>query len=74
MKGDIVYKNEDGNNLLVVRKSMEREIINEAHYNGHFAVQITMHSIKQKCFIPHLELKVTEVVNTFIKAELIIKN
>lgn len=67
LKGEILYKHVDGNDLFVVPKSMEYEIINNAHVNGHFAVRKTMHSIQQQFWIPHLEHKVSNVVNTCVK-------
>lgn len=67
LKSGVLYKNVNGNNLLVVPKAMEREIINEAHNVGHFAVQKTVHSIQQQFWIPHVERKVEQVVNACIK-------
>lgn len=56
VKGGLIYRVVDGNDLLVVPKLMEWDIIRNAHDAGHFATLIkTMHSIKQNYFIPHLE-------------------
>lgn len=66
LKGGILFKLIKGNDLLVVPKLMEREIISEAHGVGHFASQKTIHSIEQQFWIPHLESKVTKFIRTCI--------
>lgn len=66
-KGELLYKTVDGNDLLVVPKSMEAEIIRDAHEVGHFAVQKTLHSIQQKYFIPHAENKVQRHIKNCIR-------
>ncbi|KAH8303935.1 hypothetical protein KR044_000182, partial [Drosophila immigrans] len=63
MKGGLLFKQVSGNELLVVPKMMEREVIANAHEDGHFAVQKTMHSIKQQYFIPRLEGKVSKFIS-----------
>lgn len=67
MKGGLVYKNINGNDLLIVPKLMEVEIIKNAHENGHYATQKTMHAIQQQYYIPHLEKKVQLVINNCVK-------
>ncbi|XP_037931269.1 uncharacterized protein K02A2.6-like [Teleopsis dalmanni] len=44
-------------------RSLELEVIRNAHEVGHFATQKTMHTIQQYYWIPHIEAK----VNQFIK-------
>jgi len=39
LKAGLVYKVVQGTDLLAIPKSLEREIITEAHNAGHFAVQ-----------------------------------
>ncbi|XP_068140359.1 uncharacterized protein [Drosophila tropicalis] len=60
IKGGVLYKAIDGNDLIVVPKQMENEIIREAHEIGHFATRKTMHAICQQYWIPHLEQFVAE--------------
>lgn len=59
IKDEIIFKTIGGSDLLAVPKSMEQEIILDAHNNGHFALQKTMHAIQKSCWIPHLESKVS---------------
>lgn len=66
LKGGLLYKEVVGNELLVVPKQMEREVIQRAHESGHFATRKTMHSIQQQYYIPHLEVKVTKFINNCI--------
>lgn len=67
MKAGIMYKTINGNDLLVVPKVMEKEIITNAHNFGHFAVQKTLHSVQQNFWIPHLERKVTQIIGNCVK-------
>lgn len=67
MKSGVLYKVCYGNELLVVPRSMEKEIIHDAHNDGHFSVKGTTHAIKQKYWILHLERKVAQVVNSCVK-------
>lgn len=67
LKGGLVFKTVNGNDLLVVPKVMESEIIRNAHDVGHFANQKTLHAIQQHYFIPHLEHKVGQFISNCIK-------
>lgn len=73
LKGGILYEHVGGNELLVVPKNMEHEIIVDAHKNGHFALQKTMHALQQQFWIPHLERKVAQIINTCIKCIIVNK-
>ncbi|XP_046869035.1 uncharacterized protein LOC124461562 [Drosophila willistoni] len=55
VKGGLLFKEVEGNELLVVPKLMEREIIQRSHEIGHFSTRKTMHAIHQQYWIPHLE-------------------
>ncbi len=66
VKGRILFKFVQGNDLIVVPKIMEREIISEAHGVGHYVSQKTIHSIQQQFWIPHLESKVTRLISAGI--------
>lgn len=57
----------DGNDLLVVPKQMEKEVIAEAHSAGHFAIQKTAHGVQQFYWIPHLQQKVQQLVRNCVK-------
>ncbi|XP_049291122.1 uncharacterized protein K02A2.6-like [Anopheles funestus] len=67
MKGDILYNTVDGNDLLVIPKNMEKKIILDAHNMGHFACAKTVHSINQQYFIPHVDQKVKQVIDSFVR-------
>jgi len=67
LKAGLVYKVVQGTDLLAIPKSLEREIITEAHNAGHFAVQKTMHAIQQSYWIPHLEGKVLKILGNCMK-------
>lgn len=73
IKGGALYKVGQGNELLVIPKSGEKEIIKEAHNNGHFSVKKTLHDIQQRYWIPHLEDKVRQVVENCIPCILVNK-
>ncbi|XP_041565903.1 LOW QUALITY PROTEIN: uncharacterized protein LOC121467710, partial [Drosophila elegans] len=72
MKGGLVYKEINGNDLLVVPKVMEKYVIVDAHNSGHFALQKTVHAVQQSYWIPHLEQKTVDTGATasFISKEL----
>lgn len=67
LKGELVYKTVDGNDLLMVPRLMEVEVIKNAHEVGHFATQKTIHAVQQQYYIPHLTKKVNQVVNNCVK-------
>ncbi|XP_041787284.1 uncharacterized protein K02A2.6-like [Anopheles merus] len=46
---------------------MEKQIISDIHSEGHFGLCKTMHAIKQRYFIPHLERKVKLILNSCVK-------
>lgn len=64
LKNDILYKYNDGLELIVVPKPMQTEIIRKAHEIGHFAVPKTEETIKREFYIP----KLTEKVQACIKS------
>uniref|UniRef100_A0AAG5DTA5 RNA-directed DNA polymerase n=1 Tax=Anopheles atroparvus TaxID=41427 RepID=A0AAG5DTA5_ANOAO len=67
MKGNLLYKTVEGSDLLVIPKSMERQIIVDAHNVGHFGHAKTMHNVKQLYFIPHLEHKIKQIIESCVK-------
>lgn len=46
---------EDGNDVMVVPKSIKYEVIKEANDVGHFALQKTIHASQQQFWILHME-------------------
>jgi len=47
LKGGIVYITMNSSDLLVVPRTMEHEVIADAHSVGHFALQKTIHNLQQ---------------------------
>jgi len=67
MKAGLVYKEVKGNDLLVIPKAMEKEVIVDAHSAGNFALQKTVHAVQQLYWIPLLEQNVQQVVNNCVR-------
>uniref|UniRef100_A0AAG5DQ21 RNA-directed DNA polymerase n=1 Tax=Anopheles atroparvus TaxID=41427 RepID=A0AAG5DQ21_ANOAO len=67
MKAGLLYNVVDGNELLVVPRNMRKQIIEDGHNDGHYGVQRTMHGIKQKFWIPHLETMVKQHISNCVK-------
>lgn len=65
--GDLLYKHTNGQDLLVLPRCMEHEVITNAHNIGHMGTQKTMHAIQQEYFIPHLEKKVSRHIANCVK-------
>lgn len=59
---DIVYKYEGGQELLVIPKAMQTEVIKKVHEDGHFAVKKTQELIKREVYIPKLKEKIESVI------------
>lgn len=65
--GGVLCKELDGNDVFVVTRHMEKEIITNVHENGHFSKIKMVHQIKQNYFIPHLENKVNKVIQNCVR-------
>ena len=61
MKYDIVHK-DAAKELTAIHESMEKEIIEMVHRQGHFATKKTKDLVEKQFFIPKLETKVDAVV------------
>lgn len=66
MKGDILYKLVDDNELVVVPKGMRSEIIRNAHERGHFSVKKTKELISKEYYIPNLEERIQKQISNCI--------
>jgi len=62
LKNDILYKTVNGQEMLVIPKGMQTEIIRSAHEKGHFAVKKTKEIIGKDYFIPKLEEKIQRFI------------
>ncbi|XP_051862798.1 glycosyltransferase-like protein gnt13 [Drosophila albomicans] len=60
MKGGLLHKLIDDNELIVVPLSMQREIIKSAHERGHFSVKKTKEIIGRQYHTPKLEQKIQQ--------------
>ncbi|CAD7013666.1 unnamed protein product [Ceratitis capitata] len=65
-KSGILHKLVDDNELVVVPKSMQREVIRRAHGKGHFAMKKTKELICREFFIPKLEEKIRAHINNCV--------
>lgn len=66
MKNDILYKYNDGLELVVVPESMQTEIVKKAHDIGHFAVAKTEEIIKREFYIPKLSEKIQACIRNCV--------
>lgn len=66
-KGGLLYNVVDGNDLLVIPRNMRKQIVDDAHNEGHYGVQRTIHGIKQKYWISHLEILVKRHIANCVK-------
>lgn len=57
VKNDILYKFENGKELVVAPKAMQMAIIKRAHDIGHFALPKTEEVVRRKFYIPKLKEK-----------------
>lgn len=65
-KNGIIYKYQDGNELLVIPKNREIEVIRNIHEFGHFGTVKTKELIKNNYWIPTLEKKIRNVIGNCI--------
>lgn len=62
LKGGILYKFQNGKDLLVIPKSKQNEIIRKCHEVGHFGVKKTKEAIVLEYYIPKLEKKIKAII------------
>lgn len=67
LRNGILYKYDDGLELLVVPKAIENDVIKNAHENGHFGAKKMEEQIKQQYFVPMLKEKLKKFVKTCVK-------
>jgi len=73
LRNQIVYKQSQGRELIMVPSSMQHEIIRRAHEKGHFAIKRTEEEVKREFFIPNLHTKIEKYITNCIKCILINK-
>lgn len=64
---EILYKRKDGNNLIVVPKKMQYEIIKKNHEKGHFGIVKSEELINREYFIENLKDKIRKVINNCVE-------
>ncbi|KAG5895995.1 hypothetical protein JTB14_005101 [Gonioctena quinquepunctata] len=74
VKSDILYKFVNGRELIVVPKTMQTDIIKEAHEIGHFALPKTEEVVNRELFIPKLKEKIQKCLGNCIHCILGIQN
>lgn len=62
LENGTLYKEQDGDKLLVIPKSLQTEIIRTAHEPGHFGAKKTESLINKNYFIPKVRKKVEEYI------------
>uniref|UniRef100_A0A2M4CKM2 RNA-directed DNA polymerase n=1 Tax=Anopheles darlingi TaxID=43151 RepID=A0A2M4CKM2_ANODA len=67
LKGGILYYAKDGQDLVVVPRGMQRQLIQEVHNNGHFGSQKTIHALMQQYWIPQIEQKVKQTIENCVR-------
>jgi len=73
LRNQIVYKQSQGRELIMVPSSMQHEIIRRTHEKGHFAIKRTEEEVKREFFIPNLHTKIEKCIINCIKCILINK-
>lgn len=62
----LLHKFEGGNELLVVPKAMQSEIVRKAHEKGHFAEKKTREIVEREYFIPNLKMKIANIIQACV--------
>uniref|UniRef100_A0A6P7GAT6 RNA-directed DNA polymerase n=1 Tax=Diabrotica virgifera virgifera TaxID=50390 RepID=A0A6P7GAT6_DIAVI len=67
IKNNILFKYEDGKEVLAIPKIMQTEVIRSLHEVGHFAVTKTQDLIRRVCYIPNLGEKIEHCIGNCVK-------
>ena len=66
VRGDLLFKEINGNLCVVVPKAMQMQIIRQAHERGHFSVAKTKALLRNDYWIPNIETKIEKVIKNCI--------
>lgn len=66
IRNGLLYKFDNGDDLLVVPECMEDEIIRSAHQCGHFAAKRTEDVVRREYYIPSLTNKVKQLISNCV--------
>lgn len=64
---EILFKEVNGLDLIVVSEEMQTELIRKVHENGHFAVEKTIHAVENEFHIPDLMRKVQNCLKNCVQ-------
>lgn len=71
LQNDILYKEKNGNKMIVVPKKMQTEIIRKNHERGHFGIVKTEELINREYFIENLQTKIKKVIDNCVECILV---
>lgn len=63
----ILYRQEEGRDQLVVPKSMQHEVIRQAHERGHFGWRKTEYLLQQEFWFPHIRKKIQMLIDNCVR-------
>lgn len=66
LRGNLLFRESDGDLQLVVPRRMQAQIIRRAHEQGHFSVNKTESLVKNDYWIPNLRRRVEEIVRNCV--------
>lgn len=66
VRGGLLFKEVSGNLCIVVPRSMQKQIIRQAHEKGHFSVAKTKVLLNNDFWIPNVEAKIEKVIRNCI--------
>lgn len=66
IRNGVLYKFDNGYELLVVPKALEVDVMKSVHENGHFGVKKMEESVKQRYYIPALREKLRKCVSSCV--------
>jgi len=73
VRNQIIYKQSQGSELIMVPNSMQHEIIRRAHEKRHFTIKRIEEEVKREFFIPNLHTKIEKCIMNCVKCILINK-
>lgn len=71
LRGEILFKFQDGRETLVVPRSMQQEVVRSAHEKGHYAAERTREELNQEYYIPEAKKVIDRVLSNCIRCLLV---
>jgi len=66
IKGELLFRENNGELLVVVPKSMQSQIIRQAHEIGHFSVSKTEAILRNDYWIPNVKVKIEKILRNCV--------